>query len=429
MAKKIRLATVANGLLKGILKMKGQHFFYVGLGVLLLALLGACAQSPIAEPEPDQLAPVEVVAPQTEEKPLRGEAEAATGSAFYAANPELLKAHPPTLVEAMPESIFLATNPELMIARRYVAVESEVDPDQDIGLLEFLRPQASLVTPDGRATVAPTQEIEPQTNVVYGVVAGESLLLDIYQPVAGEAPRPTVIVIHGGAGSYGDRSDLSEHAQALARAGYVAFNIEYRLLDGGKNPWPAQLADVQLAVRWVRANAAQYNVDPNRIAALGHSFGGQLAALLGMRDTPDSSDLPLTAYSSRVACVVDIAGSVDPTQPLEDIGAGLDVQLMGGTASEVPARYRDASPLAQVSAETVPFLIFHGGDDEVVPVEESRRLVDALHKAGVTVVYIEYPHATHFYWLNFFNPGGWESVGPETLAFLGRCLHTEAAEK
>ncbi len=103
-------------------------------------------------------------------------------------------------------------------------------------------------------------------------------------------------------------------------------------------------------------------------------------------------------------------------------GDDLRVALMGGTPSEVPERYNDASPLAQVSTDSAPFLIFHGADDEVVPVEESRQFVDALHQAGVAVVYVELPHADHFYWINYQESGGWSYVAPETLAFLERQL-------
>jgi acetyl esterase/lipase len=269
------------------------------------------------------------------------------------------------------------------------------------------------------------QGSKPQT-AVYGKVGNQELTLDVYQPTASDAPLPAVILIHGGAGSFGDRSDLSEDAVGLAAAGYVAFNIDYRLLGSdGSNVWPAQLDDSQLAVRWIRANATKYNVDPDRICALGHSFGGQLAALLGMRDTPKSDNLALPSYSSRVACVIAIAASTDPTQPELDASAQpLVTNLMGGTPKDVPERYRDASPLAQVNANTVPFLIFHGADDEGVSIEQSRSLVDALHKAGVEVVYVEYPHATHFSWLNFFKPGDhWNKIDLETLAFLQRHLH------
>jgi acetyl esterase/lipase len=269
------------------------------------------------------------------------------------------------------------------------------------------------------------QDIKMET-AIYGMVDDVELTLDVYKPAASNTPLPAVILIHGGAGSFGDRSVESDRAHGLAANGYVAFNIDYRLLDGGKNPWPAQLDDTQLAVRWIRANAQQYNVDPNRICSLGHSFGGQLAALLGVRDTSTDSKLALGEYSSRVACVVSIAGGLDAMHPYLDENVQAQMDLYGGAPSQTPAIHLDASPLAQVTADSAPFLIFHGADDENTSVEESRAMVDALHRAGVEVVYVEYPHATHFYWISFFKiTGSWDLVAPETLAFLGR--HLKAA--
>lgn len=264
-------------------------------------------------------------------------------------------------------------------------------------------------------------KVDPPTTVVYGEVEGQELLLDVYQPApaTGKDPYPAIILMHGGGGSFGERSDLSDYAQGLADAGYVAFNISYRLLNDGENPWPAQLDDAQQAVRWVRANAELYDVDPERLCSLGHSFGGQLAALLGTRDTLNRRDLPLGEFSSRVACVVDIAGTADAAIPdMDPSFQPFVTSLMGGTAAEVPEIYRDASPVHQVDRDTVPFLVFHGTDDEMASVEQSRMLVDALHKAMVEVVYVEYPHADHFSWLE------WDVVAPETLAFLGRHLPT-----
>ncbi|MBA3867541.1 MAG: alpha/beta hydrolase fold domain-containing protein [Anaerolineae bacterium] len=278
-----------------------------------------------------------------------------------------------------------------------------------------LHPCTTILSTDGG--------IAPQA-AVYGDVGGVELTLDVYEPPPSDSPRAAVILIHGGAGSFGDRSVEADRAEGLATNGYVAFNIDYRLLDEGKNPWPAQIEDAQLAVRWIRANAAKYNVDPARICSLGHSFGGQLAALLGERETPTGDKVPLAEYSSKVACVVDIAGSLDSLRPINDVTLQSVVTgLYGGTAYEVRDNYLSASALAQVDANTAPFLIFHGADDENISVEESRQMVDALHRAGVEVVYVEYPHATHFYWISFFKiKGSWDTVAPETLAFLGHHL-------
>ena len=127
-------------------------------------------------------------------------------------------------------------------------------------------------------------------------------------------PRPRRCFFHPGGMADGDRTWMDDAAQGLVTAGYVAFTIDYRLFGGGtRNSWPAQLDDAQRAVRWVRTNAATYGVDPERIAAFGHSSGAQLAAFLGTRDTRDDADPTLADVSSRVACVVDLAGTMDLT--------------------------------------------------------------------------------------------------------------------
>jgi acetyl esterase/lipase len=265
------------------------------------------------------------------------------------------------------------------------------------------------------------QDVKLDVGVMYGEEGFEQRL-DIFQPPRRDTPRAAIILIHGGAGRYGIRSDLYSYGMAFADAGYVVFNIDYRLhTDQDTNRWPAQLDDAQLAVRWIRANASLYNIDPDRICAIGHSFGGQLAALLGTRDAQADTSLVLGEYSSRVACVIDIAGSVDPSQPLRGIGTGEDVRLMGGTLAEMPEAYHDASPLAQVDANSAPFLILHGADDLAVPVEASRLMVDALHTAGVETVYVEYPSVDHFYWI--IGGDRWSLVGPISLAFLERHLN------
>nr|MBA3415822.1 prolyl oligopeptidase family serine peptidase [Chloroflexia bacterium] len=192
---------------------------------------------------------------------------------------------------------------------------------------------------------------------------------------------------------------------------------DYRLVDPetGRHRWPAQLDDAQLAVRWVRANAERLNVDSGRVGAYGWSAGGQLAALLGTRDTRDPA-APLAGHPSRVACVVNLAGDVDLASYADPPAFDEVVALLGGTPAEVPERYRDASPLSWVDGRTAPFLVIHGAQDDVVPVGQSRQLVAALRAAGVEVRYRELPDAGH-------NGLSWSRVGPEVLAFLARHLH------
>jgi acetyl esterase/lipase len=260
------------------------------------------------------------------------------------------------------------------------------------------------------------ESVEVDCGVVYGKVADEPLLLDVYRPPARDAPRTAVVLVHGGGMWTGSRADMAHPARQLARAGHVAFSVDYRLVEAaaGRHRWPAQLDDVQRVVRWVRANAAHYGVDPRRVGAYGWSAGGQLAALLGTRDTREVAPA-LAAYPSRVACVVDLAGDVDLAAYTRPPALHEVVALLGGTSAEVPERYRDASPLSWIDGRTAPFLVVHGVRDDVVPVAQSRRLVSALRAAGVEVRYVELPNAGH-------DALVWSRVSPAVLAFLRRHL-------
>ena len=155
--------------------------------------------------------------------------------------------------------------------------------------------------------------LEP--DVVYGEVDGQKLLVDIYHPGdSATRTRPALVLVHGGAWAAGSRHDFKDMAVELAKEGYVVFSIEYRLVTEKTNRWPAQLDDSQRAVRWVRAHAAQYHLDPQHLGVIGGSAGGHLVACLGTMDTHDNSDPELAAYSSRAQVVVDMNG---PTN-LED---------------------------------------------------------------------------------------------------------------
>jgi acetyl esterase/lipase len=281
----------------------------------------------------------------------------------------------------------------------------------------------SLGTRSGRARAQEAAVIEKDTNVPYGQpgeAGSDELILDVYRPPAREEPRPAVVIVFGGAWVMRSKEDWSANAEKIAEAGYVVFNLNYRLMkEDGRNPWPDQFDDVQRAVRWVRANAETYGVDPERVGAVGHSSGGQMVGLLGTRETRDNGDSTLADYSSRVDCVVNLAGDMDLMIPFPDAESNdLAAQFFGGTRAEVPEVYRDASPLHWVDAATVPFLILQGAAGDPA-VEHSRRMTEALHEAEVEVVYGEFPGVDHIAII------AWELMGPLTLAFLGRHLHPE----
>lgn len=247
------------------------------------------------------------------------------------------------------------------------------------------------------------QESSPELNVCYGKADDRELVLDVFRPpqTANAALHPAIILIHGGGWTGGDKKDMQDLGKGAARLGFVAFSINYRLSTETGNHWPAQLDDAQRAVRWVRANSAKYAVDPARIGALGSSAGGHLVTFLGTSDTRDNSDPALADFSSRVSCVVDMAGPTDLTDnfaPKVKLGAysnDLVRRLLGGKPADLGQVAHDASPLFRVDGKAAPFLIFQGKLDELVPPDQAERLDSALHAAGVESKLIMFPQAGH----------------------------------
>jgi acetyl esterase/lipase len=250
------------------------------------------------------------------------------------------------------------------------------------------------------ATPAAVEPERPamERGVVYGEDDPTRQLMHVFRQVPRDDPRPAVIVIHGGGFVYGDPSEFGRNAEVFVDNEFVTFLIGYRLFDQvtGENQFPTALDDVQLAVRWIRAHAEEFNVDPDRIGAVGASTGGQLAGLLGTMETRDPS-APLADYSSRVNAVASISGDLDLTVPLSESWAPLYDQIIGGTLAEHPELYEAASPVTYVDADTVPFLITHGTNDTDSPHQQSLNMVEALSEAGIEFVYAELPGKDHFW--------------------------------
>jgi acetyl esterase/lipase len=229
-----------------------------------------------------------------------------------------------------------------------------------------------------------------EENIPYATIGGTVLHLDIYEPPdRGSQIRPGILLIHGGGWTSYDKSTMSGMGRFLARSGFVAFAVDYRLFNGSTNRWPAQLDDVQTAVRWVRANAGKYGVNPQRIGAWGHSAGGQLAAMLGMEDTRDNSDPTLAKYSSKVQAVVDASGIADFTINHDPDGDAFLTKFLGGDFTTHPELWREASPVFHVAKGNAPFLIVHGIKDPDVPVSQAQELYDKLKAAGVKVSFVK----------------------------------------
>ena len=255
-------------------------------------------------------------------------------------------------------------------------------------------------------------------NVSYGEANGSVLLLDVYRPaVASAEVHPAVVLIHGGGWTSFDKSTMRSMGQFLARSGFVAFAVDYRLFHGEENRWPAQLDDVQRSVRWVRANAAKYGVNSELVGAFGHSAGAQLAALLGMEDTRDNSDAALARYSSRVQAVVDVSGPTDFTTDHDMDGDAFLSKFFGGSYSNNPEVWREASPVFHVAKGDAPFLIMHGTQDQEVPIHQSEELLSKLQAAGVPASLIKVNDAH-----TFRTPEARRQLALQTLAFFNRYL-------
>ena len=233
-------------------------------------------------------------------------------------------------------------------------------------------------------------DVLTKRNLVYAKVdpSKQPLKLDLYLPGASAStkkPRPVVVWIHGGGWRSGNKWPWP--LAWLTRDGYAVASVQYRL--SGEAPWPAQIQDCRAAIRWLRANAKTYHLDPHRFAAAGASAGGHLVAMLGTAADLKGIDPPGAAPvdpSPAVQAVVDFFGPTDlaalPVPPNDRRNAV--ALLLGGSLREKSELARQASPLIHVSADDPPFLIIHGDRDRLVPLAQSRALHEALKKAGVS---------------------------------------------
>ncbi|HEY8966553.1 MAG TPA: alpha/beta hydrolase [Candidatus Methylacidiphilales bacterium] len=241
-----------------------------------------------------------------------------------------------------------------------------------------------------------------------------------------ESPRPLAIWIHGGGWRMGSK-ETWVNPLFLATRGYVVASLQYRLSQAAT--FPAQIEDCKAAVRFLRQNAAAYNLDPKRFAGVGESAGGYLVSMLGVTAGKKVWDGPETSsVDDEVQAVIDLFGPSDLTDITQ--GGGEEKpntapffvhHMMGCTPTERPDLYRLASPVTHISAKTPPFLILHGEGDPLVPVAQSHILYDALQKGGVPSELIIVPVKYHA------GPGFWtKEMQERMIAFLQRSLQLPA---
>lgn len=232
-----------------------------------------------------------------------------------------------------------------------------------------------------------------ERDIVYARIGDRKLLLDLCLPAKGTARLPVIVWVHGG-GWRGGRKNAGSRARPMLDRGYAVVDVGYRL--SGEAIFPAQVEDCKAAVRWVRANAAKYGLDPDRIGAWGSSAGGHLVAFLGTAGDVKEFDTEANAeYPSRVQAVCDWFGPTDFLQMdkhslqgsrlIHDAPNSPESLLVGGPIQDEPYKSlaRKADPITYVTKDDPPFLIMHGDKDMSVPLHQSELLYDALKKAGV----------------------------------------------
>lgn len=229
--------------------------------------------------------------------------------------------------------------------------------------------------------------INVQKGIEYGQGGEVSLKLDLYSPKNLSKATPALIFIHGGGWKSGDRNDYRYYCIKFAEQGYVVATMTYRLRDVA--PFPAAVEDAKCAVRWMRTNAAENHVDPDRIGVVGGSAGGHLAMMLGY--TAENKELEGNGgnadVSSQVQAVVNLYGPCDLTTQTAATN-GLVRDFLGGkTLEESPETYALASPITHITPDDSPTLILHGTIDKIVPIAQSDKLDKQLEELGVVHEY------------------------------------------
>ena len=257
------------------------------------------------------------------------------------------------------------------------------------------------------AASAETVAVAARMDVAYGPLPAERG--DLYIPAEPLGRKPAVIAIHGGGWVEGSRQSDTALSRMIAARGAVVFNIDYRLADDAQpgTRWPAQLVDVQLAVRFLRAHAEAFGIDPARIGALGDSAGAQLAVFLGVLPRIVAGDQAALYPGERP----DVMAVVDQFGPMDLPGMGLyatgSIKAMFGVAMPSGADLLTASPLPSVGAHSAPVYILHGERDQVVPFDQSRQLADTLRAHDVAVELVPYAGGHEY-----------EGIAPKQVATL-----------
>jgi acetyl esterase/lipase len=275
------------------------------------------------------------------------------------------------------------------------------------------------------ASVAPNHQ-----DLAYATLSSAQKL-DLYLPTTGSGPFPLVIMVHGGGFMFGDKADGGglTGVDALLSAGYAVASINYRL--SGEAQYPAQIYDAKAAVRFLRANAAQYNLNPDKFGAWGASAGGNLVSLLGTTcgvAELEGAELGNSGQSSCVQAVVDWFGPIDFLKMQEQLTAAgcsastddassPESKLVGAPIQTVPEKVALTNPMNYITPDDAPFFIENGSADCNIPPIQNKKLADALSAiiGADKVIYVSLEGAGH---------GGGEFETAENLAMVIAFLDT-----
>jgi len=263
-------------------------------------------------------------------------------------------------------------------------------------------PQTAAAAPPARGPV-----VARKTDVIYGRVQGSALLADLAY-VATPTRKPAVVMIFGGRWRANSRLDNNEGWERLsrwARDGFVTMTIDHRLVEA--TPAPAPYQDVLCAIRWLHAHAAEYGVDEDQIYVIGNSSGGHLAALTATLG--DNKAYPRTGGWETARSDVRAGIAVAAPYELNTLSWG---NLWTPLSGDVQAARRQASPLAQLSANSKPLLVIHSDDDQSVPIQQALDMVKALEAAKIPHKFVRYKDRGHV--------GLTDEVLQEAKAFIGQ---------
>ncbi|MEK6256917.1 MAG: alpha/beta hydrolase, partial [Chloroflexota bacterium] len=245
-----------------------------------------------------------------------------------------------------------------------------------------------------------------ETNITYCTIDGINLEMDVYYPQSAEGLWPVAVYVHGGSFVMGNKNSGAgiPFVQPLVEAGYLVVAINYRLAP--ENPFPAPIEDVKCAIRSLRTNASEYNLDVTRIGVFGGSAGGQLVSMMGVMDASAGFDESggYLDQSSRVQAVVSMAGLADLSLQCTDERVQIVYAVESCQDTETLARF---SPVNFISPDDPPFLLLHGEFDTSVPTIHSVVFYDRLQAKGVPVTFFKVQNAEHV-----FNPVGEEEMQP-----------------